>query len=843
MASDGTITFSTALDNSQLEKGIKAAEREVKRVEEKLSRAETTKTGIEKQMESAEAAIHETGAEIDRLNAKMAGLGGVSSTREGYVAQREEIEGTASALAAAQARMESQVADIDRLNGQWQKADERARAYTGQLGQAKSRAAELGAEYRKSMEGQAKSADKARARQAEIGRAYAKSVGAMPAATKAATGRSMAFLDTFAKKVNGRLKKLFVFSLAFQALGALKQHLAETMRENDRFAASFAVLKATMAGFAAPVVNGIAAMATGLMNILTSMLTTLARLIDSVFRTDISGSIKAAQGAAQAAEREAKAKKKTAKAAKEAAKSIMAFDEINAMQADKSAESDTEQDGGEAPLDFDALGAGKIDEALGAIMAVLGAALLAVGAILCFSGINIPLGITLMAVGALMLYTAVQEQWGKLPAEVQEAITTAIVVGALLCLVVGCILAFSGANIPLGVGLIAAGALLLGAAVALNWGNMSAETQGVVSVMMGILGAALLVIGAILAFTGANPLLGVGLMILGAAVLAAAVALNWQSMPAEVQGVVTGIMLVVGVAFLVLGCILAFAVPGAWGLALGLILIGAAALAGAVALNWDKMPAEVQGTVSAIMGIVGGALVVIGVILLFTGAGIPLGVGCILAGAGLLAADAALNWDFLKDKIAEIWASICRFWDQNIAQVFTARFWEDLWKSMVNGLIWAINSGLSAFGGFINDISNGIGGLLGAVGINDWSGWNVQMPQIPYLAQGAVIPPNRKFAAVLGDQTSGNNLEAPEGLIRQIVREEAGGADTDKLAWAVQQGVAMALMQVLPSMQGAGDGDVTMVLQVGTEELARATEKGRASLLWKGELSPEIQFV
>lgn len=46
--------------------------------------------------------------------------------------------------------------------------------------------------------------------------------------------------------------------------------------------------------------------------------------------------------------------------------------------------------------------------------------------------------------------------------------------------------------------------------------------------------------------------------------------------------------------------------------------------------------------------------------------------------------------------------------------------------------------------------------------------------QIPRLATGAVIPPNQQFAAILGDQTHGRNLEAPEGLIRQIVREELG---------------------------------------------------------------------
>lgn len=46
---------------------------------------------------------------------------------------------------------------------------------------------------------------------------------------------------------------------------------------------------------------------------------------------------------------------------------------------------------------------------------------------------------------------------------------------------------------------------------------------------------------------------------------------------------------------------------------------------------------------------------------------------------------------------------------------------------------------------------------------------------IPQLASGAVIPPNGQFLAVLGDQRHGRNLEAPEGLIRQIVREESGG--------------------------------------------------------------------
>ena len=47
--------------------------------------------------------------------------------------------------------------------------------------------------------------------------------------------------------------------------------------------------------------------------------------------------------------------------------------------------------------------------------------------------------------------------------------------------------------------------------------------------------------------------------------------------------------------------------------------------------------------------------------------------------------------------------------------------------------------------------------------------------QLPHLASGAVIPANKEFMAVLGDQNKGNNIEAPESLIRRIVREESGG--------------------------------------------------------------------
>lgn len=98
---------------------------------------------------------------------------------------------------------------------------------------------------------------------------------------------------------------------------------------------------------------------------------------------------------------------------------------------------------------------------------------------------------------------------------------------------------------------------------------------------------------------------------------------------------------------------------------------------------------------------------------------------------------------------------------------------QDFVKSAINNIIGYINT-------MISNVVNGINGLIG--GFNTVGslvpGFRtvamVSAPQIPRLATGAVIPPNAEFAAILGDQKSGKNIEAPEALIRQIVSEEIG---------------------------------------------------------------------
>lgn len=96
----------------------------------------------------------------------------------------------------------------------------------------------------------------------------------------------------------------------------------------------------------------------------------------------------------------------------------------------------------------------------------------------------------------------------------------------------------------------------------------------------------------------------------------------------------------------------------------------------------------------------------------------------------------------------------------------------DLVNTMIRAMTTGINTvirGVNKMSFTVPDWVLGIGGKTFGFNIKE-----IKEYQIPKLAQGAVIPPNQQFAAILGDQTHGRNLEAPEGLIRQIFREEMG---------------------------------------------------------------------
>ena len=163
----------------------------------------------------------------------------------------------------------------------------------------------------------------------------------------------------------------------------------------------------------------------------------------------------------------------------------------------------------------------------------------------------------------------------------------------------------------------------------------------------------------------------------------------------------------------------------------------------------------------------------------------------------------------LKEKIENILKKISEF----VGNVFAGN-WEDAWngikdifKDVWNGIIGFLEKAVN----FIIDGINWMISKLNTVHFEtpDWvpliggKSFGISIPtlasvQLPRLASGAVIPPNREFMAVLGDQKSGTNIEAPADLIRQMVREELrayGG--------------------------GTGSRKQTVILQVDRRELGR----------------------
>lgn len=172
------------------------------------------------------------------------------------------------------------------------------------------------------------------------------------------------------------------------------------------------------------------------------------------------------------------------------------------------------------------------------------------------------------------------------------------------------------------------------------------------------------------------------------------------------------------------------------------------------------------------------------------------------------------NWDKVKeaasacwDKIKEVWGKAKDWFHENITEPITGFFttmWAFAKRAFNMGIDWikkkftdAVNGGISLVESFVNFIIRGLNVIVRGINklsldVPDWVpgiggkslGFSIPLipqVQIPRLATGAVIPPNREFAAILGDQRHGTNIEAPEGLIRQIVRDEAGNVYADVL--------------------------------------------------------------
>lgn len=185
-------------------------------------------------------------------------------------------------------------------------------------------------------------------------------------------------------------------------------------------------------------------------------------------------------------------------------------------------------------------------------------------------------------------------------------------------------------------------------------------------------------------------------------------------------------------------------------------------------------------------------------------------------------------WTGVSEKFNALKSSLGAAWNS---------FWSGLASgvaSIWNGIVNTVKGAVNALIGFINGMLSGIvSGLNSAIDVlnrlsidvPDWVpvvggnhlGFNVShitAPQIPYLAQGAVIPPNREFMAVLGDQTHGTNVEAPLATIQQAVAEVMEDVQAGQMAGF--ETLAELLRQLISAVYG---------IELTDEQVGRAAQR------------------
>lgn len=711
MAADGSVVFSVDLDDKDAQKELNKLVKKIDTLNDKIYQKQQDKMPLAKQ--SAEIAAN--------LDAAKATLDSMHSGKEFF---------TADSIKAQESTVKSLQKEYDAVTAKVEKMDASIQSDTANLDKMKTKAGELSEKISSTKNG----------------------VFGMGEATKKADE----YMSRFVNRVKKLALRAFVFTLITRALSVVRDYVWKVIQVNDEAAKAIGRLKGALLTLAQPLLSVIVPAFTALVNILTKVISVIANIVSMLFGT----TAKKSEAAAKGLYKEADAIGSVGSAAKEAKGNLASFDEINTNSTSSSG-------GGAAAALADRLSPvfeqfttdeykAKIDE----LTAYLSGALLALGAILCFSGANIPLGIALMAAGAIGLVTLIKENWNAMSDRLRAALTNVLSVLGLFALAIGAILCLSGANIPLGIGLMLAGAAMLGTAVALNWDAVNDKTKNTLSALMMALGMTLLAIGAVLCFSGANLPLGIGLMIAGAASIAAS-----------------------------------------------------------VAMNWNTAPEKTKAAIKSLMGSIGVSLIAIGAVLCFSGANLPLGIGMMIAGGAAIAAASDLDWSALLTKLKEMWQNIKQWWNTSVSKFFTADYWKALGRRIIDGLLsglkaaweavktWVANA-VSWFGNkFVeaqNSIARSNSGRSGGFGTRSGGfGSPSRAPSIsrisaPALARGAVIPPNKEFLAVLGDQKSGTNIETPLATM----------VDAFKRA-----------------MAESGGGTTTVVIQLDGKEIARSTVK------------------
>lgn len=529
----------------------------------------------------------------------------------------------------------------------------------------------------------------------------------------------------FTKRISGLAKRVFIFTMITKALRTMRKMLLGTIGADKQMSTSLAQIRGNLISAFAPIYNYILPAIRTLLAWLAKLTAVVSVLINSLFGKTASQ----ADASAKALYNQASATAAAGDAAEKTKKQLSGLDEMNRWESKDSSGGGGGSSGIAPKFDLSKqVDAGKIGK-IAAVVRELLPYVAAVGA-----------GFAAWKIGKKFL--------GNLSKAKQLALAVA---GAVLMAI----------NV---VDMLKNG---------INFDNLTGYIIGAAAAVTG-LGLAFGVLG------GAITAIVAGLVLLGVAIR-----------DVIKNGFNNKNLTAITVALLTIGGAIAI-ITGAW---IPLLIAAIAAVGVWIVAKWTSIKDWISKTISSIdaafeqhlANVEAGVAAAVDWVIekwtavkdWFRGLWEKVASGAVAAWDGIKSAFKSVP-EWFQGKFRDAW--------QKVKDVFSTggRIWsgikegiENTFRTVVNAIIRGMNTIIAVPFNKINSMLNTIrnASFLGISPFKNMWGVNpLPVPQIPMLARGAVIPANRQFLAVLGDQRNGNNLEAPESLLRQIVREEAGGA-------------------------------------------------------------------
>lgn len=572
-------------------------------------------------------------------------------------------------------------------------------------------------------------------------------------------------VEKVGQKLSSMLRRVFVFTVLTSALRSLRTWIGNVIKSNSEASASLAQLKAALLTLVQPLVNVIIPAFIQFVNVLTRVVTAIAQIVSSLFGTTFAKS----KESAKQLNKETKAIKGVGGAAEKASKQLAAFDEINQLT-DNSSGGGGGADAGTSSPDFDALNPdGKLAEKFKDILGLIGAiaaGLLAWKIASAFTNdLSKIAGIALAVAGAFEYVYSWLDAWNN-----------GIDWGNFLGMLGG--LAAVAGGLALAFGKVAAGISLIVGGI----GMVVVGIKDVIDNGFTLQNTLSIVAGLIASGLGISLLTGNWIPLLISGLAAALVAIvsftgNGNDLIAGLKKTFEGFSDFFGGVF---SGDMDRAVAGLNKIIEGLkdtwnTIIKSIQDAWKAFIDWVKkknpdLAYELEQIGETVKGVYEGVKKVLKGLVDFI--------------SGVFTGDWKKAWEGVKEIFAGVWNGI-------------VSLLEGAANLIVRGVNWLISQ--------LNKISFSIPDWVPAVG---GKSFGINIPQLsevtlPRLATGAVIPPNREFMAVLGDQTSGNNIEAPESLIRQIVREETQTSASNDLLREILSAIREGKVMMVDSVQFA----------------------------------------